>query len=269
MRPNRSDLSVPGLSRRSWLAVFAATLLAGCAVTPGSPGALGVPVTSGVSTPTDGAAWAAGFGPDWQGVPLPGKRHTNYSPASDAGRACVHAAADRSASMWRRKVHIAPAELGQLRFSWKVPGLIPEADLSDRDAEDAPVRIVLAFDGDHARLGMRDRMLFELAETLTGERPPYATLMYVWDNRAPVDSVIHAARTDRVRKLVLESGPSRLSRWLDYQRDVAADFRRLYGEEPGALIGVAIMTDADNTQSRSEAFYGPIRLTGADGRPLF
>ena len=85
---------------------------------------------------------------------------------------------------------------------------------------------------------------------------------------APVDSVIHAARTDRIRKLVLESGPQRLSRWIDYQRDIAADYRRLYGEEPGALIGVAVMTDADNTQGRSEAYYGPISLTTADGRRL-
>ena len=97
-------------------------------------------------------ALAAGFGPDWQGVPLPGKRHTVYRHARAGERHCLHASADRSASMWRRKVHVAPADLGQLRFSWMVPGLIPEADLSDRDAEDAPVRIVLAFDGDHARL---------------------------------------------------------------------------------------------------------------------
>ncbi|MGY0196340.1 DUF3047 domain-containing protein [Leptothrix sp. BB-4] len=240
-----------------------AAFLTGCASTP----PVGRDVTE--APVTVDAALAAGFGPDWQGVPLPGKRVTRYVPADDAGRACLHASADRSASMWRRKVHVAPADLGQLRFSWKVPGLITDADLSDRDAEDAPVRIVLAFDGDHTRLGMRDRMLFDLAETLTGERPPYATLMYVWDNRAPVDSVIHAARTDRVRKLVLESGPSRLKRWLEYQRDVAADYRRLYGEEPGALIGVAVMTDADNTQSRSEAWYGPIRLTGPKGQPLF
>jgi hypothetical protein len=251
------------MALRTAAALIALTLLSACAVR--APTATDAAASANV--PVD-PALAAGFGPDWQGVPLPGKRHTVYRHTREGERQCLHASADRSASMWRRKVSVAPADLGQLRFSWKVPGLIPAADLSDRDAEDAPVRIVLAFDGDHSRLGMRDRVLFDLAETLTGERPPYATLMYVWDNRAPVDSVIHAARTDRVRKLVLESGPARLSRWLDYQRDIAADYRRLYGEEPGTLIGVAVMTDADNTQGRSEAFYGPIQLTSADGRRL-
>lgn len=256
------------MALRTAASLITLTLLSACAVhEPTVTGARsGVDVLS--ATGSVDPAMAAGFGPDWQGVPLPGKRHTQYRLARDGERHCLHASADRSASMWRRKLNVAPADLGQLRFSWKVPGLIPEADLSDRDAEDAPVRIVLAFDGDHARLSLRDRMLFDLAETLTGERPPYATLMYVWDGKAPVDSVIHAARTDRIRKLVLESGPTRLSRWLDYRRDIAADYRRLYGEEPGTLIGVAVMTDADNTQGRSEAFYGPIQLTAADGRRL-
>ena len=64
------------------------------------------------------------------------------------------------------------------------------ADLAEADASDSPVRIVLAFDGDHQRLNAGTRMMFELAETLTGEPPPFATLMYVWaPHAAPLGSV--------------------------------------------------------------------------------
>lgn len=55
---------------------------------------------------------------------------------------------------------------------------------------------------------------------------PYATLIYVWSNQHPVGSVIPSARTSRIRKLVVESGPVRLGRWLDYRRDVRADFEQ-------------------------------------------
>jgi len=41
---------------------------------------------------------------------------------------------------------------------------------------------------------------------------------------------------------------------------VAADFRRAFGEEPGPLVAIAVMTDSDNTRSRSRAWYGPVRL---------
>ena len=45
-----------------------------------------------------------------------------------------------------------------------------------------------------------------LAEALTGERPPYATLVYVWDATAPVGTVIINPRSDRIRKIVVDSG---------------------------------------------------------------
>ena len=67
-------------------------------------------------------------------------------------------------------------------------------------------------------------------------------------------------RTDRVRKLVLESGPGNLNRWMDYERVIRTDFEKLFGESPGALISVALMTDTDNTKSIANAWYGPLNL---------
>jgi hypothetical protein len=132
--------------------------------------------------------------------------------------------------------------------------------MAERDGDDAPVRLVLAFDGDHAKLSARNRLMFELAETLSGERLPYATLMYVWEPRAPVESVIVNSRTDRIRKIVVESGPANLGQWRDYRRNIAEDYRRAFGEEPGSLLAVAYMTDSDNTQSDAEAWYGEVVL---------
>lgn len=212
------------------------------------------------------AALPAGCVAEWQPQTLPGKRATRYAvaPAED-GRPVVRAQADRSASLVRHKLRLEPAQFARLRFSWRVPALIADGDVRGRDTEDAPARIVLAFDGDARRLGERDRLLFDLAETLGGERPPFATLMYVWDAQAPLDSVVVNSRTGRVRKIVVESGAEQLGRWRLHERDIAADYRRAYGEAPGALIGVALMTDADNTASRAQAAYGPVCFIAADG----
>jgi hypothetical protein len=200
----------------------------------------------------------------WHALPLPGKAQTRYALDERAGRpGAIRAEADASASMLRRPARIAPDALGRVRFSWRVAELIAEADLSDRDAADSPVRVVFAFDGDHGRLSPRNRMLFDLAQAVGGERPPYATLMYVWDNRAAPETVIPGGRTDRVRKIVVESGPAQRGQWRDYERHLADDFRRAFGEEPGPLIAVGIMTDADNTRSRATAWYGAIELLSA------
>jgi hypothetical protein len=150
--------------------------------------------------------------------------------------------------------------LGQLQFAWRVDHLMPEADMAERDRDDSPVRLILAFEGDRSRFSAKNAMLSDLTEALTGEPLPYATLMYVWSNQAPVGSVIVNPRTDRVRKWVLESGPAHVQQWRQYQRDVRADFEKAFGEAPGALVGMAIMTDSDNTRSHVRAWYGDIRL---------
>ncbi|MFT3957410.1 MAG: DUF3047 domain-containing protein [Piscinibacter sp.] len=218
---------------------------------------------SSSNVPAPAGPWQA-----WQTFELPGKRHTDYQTRDEGGRSVVHAQADRSASMFRRQVRIEPAQLSRVQFSWRVANLIADADLSDADVSDSPVRLVFAFDGDHAKLSARNRMLFDLAQVLTGEPPPYATLMYVWDNRAGTESVILGPRTDRIRKIVLESGAAHLGQWLHYERDLRADFKRAFGEDPGPLIGVALMTDADNTGSRASGQYGEVRLLARDGTPL-
>jgi hypothetical protein len=205
----------------------------------------------------------------WHEVLLPGKRSTHYEiVALMQGAPALRASADASASMWRRIVRVDPHELGNARFAWQVPALMPLADLSKGATADAVVRVVFAFDGDHARLPWRDRMLFDMAEGLTGERPPYATLMYVWDTRAPLETVIPGARSDRIRKLVVESGPARLGRWLHYERNLKEDFRRAFGEDPGALIGIGVLTDSDNTESVTEAYYREVEVLGLEGQRL-
>lgn len=201
---------------------------------------------------------AGGSGP-WRHQTFPSKRSSRYRYARVDGRDTVLADAASSASMLRHALRVEPSELGRIRFSWKLPALIPQADLTDRDLDDSPVRVVLAFEGDRSKFSGRDAMLSELAHALTGEPMPYATLMYVWCNHTAPGTVLSSPRTGRIRKLVMESGPDRLNRWLDYERDVRSDFVRAFGEAPGALVSVGIMTDTDNTASTATAWYGPVR----------
>jgi hypothetical protein len=226
-------------------------------------GDLEAPETAALAqTPWSQASGLNAGAQPWRHVALPGKRETSFGAAQVDGRIALVAQADGSASMVRKQLHMPPQALGHLRFSWKVPNLIDGADMARRDADDAPVRVVLAFDGDRSRFSAKNAMLSELALALTGEPLPYATLMYVWCNACAAGSVIHNPRTDRVRKVVVESGPAGLGRWQDYRRDVRGDFLQAFGEEPGALIGVALMTDADNTGAQAQAWYGPLQWDG-------
>jgi len=235
--------------------------LAACAA-PSAPSGTAA-ATSGLAvTPWTLASSAEAEGP-WQHYRLPGKQPSQFSYVRKDGRDAMAAHSASSASMVRQAVRIEPDELGNVRFSWKVPDLIAHADMALRETDDSPVRIVLAFEGDRSKFSGKNAMLSELARALTGEEMPYATLMYVWCNTRKPGSVIINPRTDRIRKLVVESGAGKLRQWVDYERNIRADYEKAFGEAPGALVGIGIMTDSDNTRSTTQAWYGPVRLDAA------
>jgi hypothetical protein len=126
---------------------------------------------------------------------------------------------------------------------------------------------VLAFDGDRSQFSAKNAMLSELSHVMSGRPMPYATLMYVWCNHRPVESVIQNPRTDRIQKIVVESGSQRLNQWLTYERNIREDYEKAFGEPPGALIGIGLMTDSDNTRSHAQSWYGPVQLIRAKGKP--
>lgn len=237
-----------------WIRVLSVCLLAGLGACAHVPGDGLAPVPAGAT------AWTPAQIARWQPMQLPGKRLTSYSLGEQAGLAAVRAEAASSVSMLRQPLRVEPQEIGHLAFSWNVPALIDGADVGLRQSDDSPARLVLAFDGDRSTFSAKNAMLSELAHAMTGEPMPYATLMYVWCNTRPVGTVVHSPRTDRIRKLVVASGPQQLNQWLHFRRDVRADFELAFGEAPGALLTIALMTDSDNTRSNALAWYGGIAL---------
>lgn len=244
----------------AWAVGSCVAVLAGCSTAPEQrEPAIGSSPWAAESKVVHRGSAASG----WRHFRLPGKSPTQFDYTREDGRNAIAVTAVSSASLLRNAVRVEPADLGRLDFSWKVPHLIPGADMASRQADDSPVRVILTFEGDRSRLSARDAMLSELMRTLMGEELPYATLMYVWcNNRAP-GSLIHNSRTDRIRTLVVESGPRKLNQWLDYERDIRADFQRAFGEAPGTLVGIGVMSDSDNTGATARAWYGPLRLGAA------
>lgn len=74
--------------------------------------------------------------------------------------------------------------------------------------------------------------------------------MYVRDGKLPVGTVVINPRSDRIREIVVDSGPAELRRWRDRRRDLAADLRLAFGEEPGPLMSLPVMTGSDNSRAR-------------------
>jgi hypothetical protein len=187
---------------------------------------------------------------------------TNYRVADLHGRRVLHASG-HGASGLRCKVHVDPLADLWLEWSWRTRDVPARMNVGRSETDDSPARLAVAFQGDERSLSFRDRALFELVELITGERLSYATLMYVWDAQLPVGTIATYARTSRIRYLVLESGGERTGRWLRYRRNLVADFRQVFGEDPGLVESVGVITDGDDLKVELDTWYGDIRLVPA------
>lgn len=197
----------------------------------------------------------------WRHLPLSSlKRDTRYSIVKQDGRNVLQAEANSSASLYARVLKPVSTSYGLLSWQWQTDALVPGADNREKSKEDAPVRVVAAFDGDKARLPDAEKRQFKWAKRMSGREPPYATLMYIWSEQVPPETVIPSAHSSQIKMLVVASGADGLGQWRTLRRDLRADFKRAFGKDAGPLLGVGVMTDTDNTGAKAGARYADIRL---------
>lgn len=196
-----------------------------------------------------------------QHITRPDRPVTGYALDQLDGRTVLHAQGDSATSGVRCELGIDPADLAArpwLRWDWRVDRFPAQATVTDDDLDDSPARLVLGFGGDASRLSLRDRLFADQVELFTGEALPFATLCYVWDGLAPREQVLPYARSSRIRYLVVDSGRAGEGRWLQHRRHMVDDYQRVFGEMPGPLLSVGVLTDSDDLKGPAEAWYGDL-----------
>lgn len=203
--------------------------------------------------------------PPWDTIKINDRKTlTKYEIVQNSTDGVLHAVADSSASALGVTVSFDIKSAPVLSWRWRVAGLIEDADNSVAAKEDSPARIMLEFDGDKSKLSFSDRAASSFAKNLGGRELPYATLMYIWSNSAPVGTVIPNPHAKRIQMIVVSSGAAGVGKWQDLKRNVRDDYKRAFNEEPGLLKSVGVMTDTDNTGTKAEAWYGDLAFLPAD-----
>jgi hypothetical protein len=197
--------------------------------------------------------------PDWK--PLTFKkieRHTTYTLARDDNAVVVMAVSEASASGLTREIKINPKEYPIVQWRWKVMNILKKGDVHRKEGDDYPARIYITFEYDPSKLSFFQKAKYEAIRLLYGEYPPLAAINYIWESKAPVETMVPNPYTDRVMMFVVESGASKLNQWVNEERNIFEDYKKAFGQEPPMISGIAIMTDTDNTGESATAYYGDI-----------
>lgn len=205
-------------------------------------------------------------GRPWEPYFIIGGNHpTAYRLVELEGDTVLESVAYEGGSALHRKIRIDPHRHPLIEWRWRVPPRGPDASpLSQAARASAIARVSIAFHGDPQKLDFADRVHLRLAKALTPNGLPYATLVYVWLYNVPAGTILLSPYSDRVRLVVVESGGERIGRWINVRRDVLEDYRRAFGEDPGDIVAVGVMTDSGDDGSTRRAFYGDITFRSGE-----
>jgi Protein of unknown function (DUF3047) len=188
------------------------------------------------------------------------KKNTDYTLVADDGVTVLRASAHGAASAMAYKTEFDPRQFPMLSWRWKVVQGIPDANNAEVSKEDSPVRVMISFDGDASKLSVKDKFASSFAQSQSGHPLPYATLMYIWGNKVPINKVTTSGRTSRIRMLALNVDDQGIGKWHSFTRNLVEDYKLAFGEEPGKVTGIQLLTDTDNTGGDADALYGDISV---------
>lgn len=208
------------------------------------------------------APWrVVGFPKSQREIPI-----TQFSAGSVDGEAGVRVEARRSYGTLTLATDVKPPVL---RWRWRLDqplqGGERPPDLLSKAGDDAALKVCALFDHPLDRVPFVERQLMRLARAVSGEPLPAATVCYVWDSQSVTPIEGSNPYTRRVRFVVLRGAAAPLRQWLDESRDLAQDFRRLFGDElpadsdPPNVTQLLIGADADNTGAHSIGWVSALR----------
>jgi hypothetical protein len=179
-----------------------------------------------------------GLLPRWEQKVFKGK--TLYTVVPDGERKVLRAESRAAASglVFKKKYELKDYPI--LAWRWKVSNVLVKGDARTKAGDDYAARVYVIFPHWFP--------------------PKTRSINYIWANRLPAGEFIPNSHYGNAVMLAVESGSEKVGQWVAERRDVLADFRKLFGEEPPTAGAIAIMTDTDNTGESVVAYYDDLSL---------
>jgi hypothetical protein len=189
------------------------------------------------------------------------ERQTQYQLTRHKEDVVVQARSHAAASGLIRRLRFNPREHAWLSWRWKIEHVLTKGDLSHKQGDDYAARIYVAFEFEPQQASLWERIAHKVASASAGRKLPGTMLTYIWANRAPQGTIADNPYSDQVKMIALRSGNAKAKQWIAEKRNIAQDYRRVFGREPSTVMGIAIMTDTDNTGESATAYFGDITLS--------
>lgn len=202
-----------------------------------------------------GMAWAvltAGLEAlGWRELSLPATAENHYSLGQGG---VIEVVSRDSASTLYKLVDVDLAKRPILKWRWRVDQAPPPTDLSAKGKDDCAIAVYVGFRYHSGQASFFERLKRPLIEAWAGKDLPGRVLRYVFCGRRPRGTTFaspYLGANDMVE--ILRPATSPTGEWFEEQVDIAADYRKAFGDQPEHPSQIGIEADTDNTHKASRA----------------
>ena len=202
----------------------------------------------------------------WRLVTFDETRPTEYAQAEEQGRTVVSARSDSGVA---GLVAELPRDLAPhaISWQWRVDQCLDNDHERERSGDDYAARVFVLYGRESARTPwgwLRRRM----ADSPFGHVVPKRAVSYVWASGGQWGDVYRNPGFRNVSTMVLEDECHPPGTWVSERRELAADFSLAFRGSMPEVVGVALMTDTDDTRSQAVTWYADVTLHLSSGGQL-
>ncbi len=173
----------------------------------------------------------------------------------------IEVTSDNSTALIWKEVERGDARKTRLTWEWRVDRNTPPTDITVKGGDDRPLALHIWFMKPRDELNFFERLRADVLEAVVGLPVHGRLLTYVWGGRREAgDAGPNPHVGDGSRMFVLRSGRAELGVWLPESRDLIADYRAAFGEDPPERGIVALAADSEDTRTGSRARLRRLRF---------
>jgi hypothetical protein len=176
------------------------------------------------------------FPPGWK--PRKDSGRAVYSIQEEGGRRFLHAAARGLGIQAAKEIDWDLTAHPMLAWSWRAIEFPKGADERQSSTNDSALAVYAVFK--HTAWSVK-------------------SMKYIWSAAVPVGTAVPTSQ-GLTQGIILRSGAGGKGEWAEAKVNVLEDFKKYFKEDPPKAIGIAVLTDSDDTKSSAQGDYAGFRL---------
>ncbi|MBX3475920.1 MAG: DUF3047 domain-containing protein [Planctomycetes bacterium] len=193
-----------------------------------------------------------------------------HDPVATLEQGALRITSDSSAGLFWHACGMDPAREPLLRWRWRVSETFGTSTPLSPEFDNFPARLLVGFDAGWEGSGPAAAAFRKKVRDYTGFDPPSRAICYTFGGKLPASEAVDGAFGEgRIVVVNLRPHTSAAGQWYWQVRDVAADYRAIFGTSPPRVMAIAVGSDSHRLKKPAWGEFDDITAFGPEAAAHF